>query len=60
MLMIYPHHLLFQGEVLEEQEEHLLYILEGLLLTVKEFPTCLTTLYIDKPYCVKHTNILLI
>ena len=45
-----PHHLLFQGEVLEVQEEHLLYALEGLLPMALEFPTCLTVLYIDKLY----------
>ena len=50
MLMIHPHYLLFQGEVPEVQEEHLLYVLEGLLLIVLEFLTCLTTLYIDKLY----------
>ena len=50
MLMIHPHHLLFQGEAPEVQEEHLLYILEGLLPTVPEFLTCLTVLYIGKLY----------
>ena len=50
MLMVHHHNLLFQGEVPEVQEEHLLYILEGLLPTVPEFLTCLTTLYIDKLY----------
>ena len=45
-----PHHLLFQGEVLEVQEEHLLYALEGLLPMALELPTCLTVLYIDKLY----------
>ena len=50
MLMVYHHNLLFQGEVLEVQEEHLLYVLEGLLPMVPEFRTCLTALYIDKLY----------
>ena len=50
MLMVHHHNLLFQGEVPEVQKEHLLYILEGLLPIVPEFPTCLTTPYIDKPY----------
>ena len=49
-LMKHPHHLLFQGEALEVQEEHLLYALEGLLPIALEFPACLTVLYIDKPY----------
>ena len=56
MLMIHPHYLLFQGEVPEVQEEHLLYVLEGLLPTVLEFLTCLTTLYIENFICVKHTK----
>ena len=50
MLMVHHHNLLFQGEVPEVQEEHLLYILEGLLPIVPEFLTCLITLYIDKLY----------
>ena len=50
MLMVYHHNLLFQEEVPEVQEEHLLYILEGLLPMVPEFLICLTALYIDKPY----------
>ena len=50
MLIVYHHNLLFQGEVLEVQEEYLLYVLEGLLPMVPEFLICLTALYIDKPY----------
>ena len=46
--MVHHHNLLFQGEVPEIQEEHLLYILEGLLPIVPEFPTCLATPYIGK------------
>ena len=49
-LMKHPHHLQFQGEVPGVHEEHLLYVLKGLLPIVLEFPTCLTVLYIDKPY----------
>ena len=48
--MKHPHHLQFLGEAPGVQEEHLLYVLEGLLPIVLEFPTCLTVLYIDKPY----------
>ena len=47
MFIIHPHHLLFQGEVPGVQEEHLLYILEGLLPIVLEFLACMITLYID-------------
>ena len=50
MLIVHLHNLLVQGEVPEVQKEHLLYVLEGLLPIVPEFPTCLTTPYIDKPY----------
>ena len=50
MVMKLSHHLLFQGEALEVQEGHLLYVMEGLLPMALAFPICLTVLYIDKLY----------